>query len=84
MKYIVVATTIADEQLARIWLMAPDRQSVSNASDHIGSLLRHDAHLVGRLHPSGWRVVAEPPIVVSFTVNESDRMVKILSGSYRP
>jgi hypothetical protein len=72
MKYTVVGSTLADDQLARLWLAAPDRQKVANAFDRIESLLKNDAHLAGRLHPSGWRVIAEPPIVVSFTVSEAD------------
>jgi hypothetical protein len=84
MKYTVVTTSVADFQLADIWLKSPDRQGVADAFNRIESLLKHDAHLVGRVHPSGWRVLAEPPIVVSFRVSEDDRLVKILSVYYRP
>jgi hypothetical protein len=83
MKYTVVTSNIADEQLARLWLSAQDRQSVADAFDHIESMLKHDAHLQGQLHPSGWRVLVEPPVVVSFRVSEADRLVKILSVGFR-
>jgi hypothetical protein len=79
MKYTVVGTALADDQLAELWLTAPDRQKVSAAFDRIASSLKNDAHVAGRLHPAGWRVIAEWPIVVSFTVSEDDRLVRILS-----
>lgn len=84
MKFTVVATELADDQLARIWLQAPDRQQVADACNRIESLLKNDPHLAGRLHPGGWRVIAEPPVIVSFRVSEDDRLVKILSVAYRP
>jgi hypothetical protein len=84
MKFTVVTTAVADHQLASIWLEASDPQSVTDAYDRIEAMLKHDAHLAGRLHPSGWRVLAEAPVVVSFRVSEDDRLVKILSVAYRP
>jgi hypothetical protein len=83
MKYTVVNAPVADHQLANIWLTAKDRQGVDD-SFRIESALKHDAHLQGREHPSGWRVIALPPLVVSFSISEDDRLVKILSVNYRP
>jgi hypothetical protein len=84
MKYTVVTTSVADYQLADLWLRAPARQCVAGAFDHFEAMLKHDAHLLGCLHPDGWRVLAEPPIVVSFRVSEDDRLARILSVDYRP
>jgi hypothetical protein len=84
MKYTVVTTAIADFQLAKIWVDAADRQSVTDAYDRLESLLRQNASSRGRLHPGGWRVISEPPITLSFSVSEDDRLVKILSVGYRP
>jgi len=84
MKYTVVGTTLADDQLARLWLTASDRQKVSDAFDRVESALKNDAHIAGRLHPGGWRVIAEAPIIVSFTVSQQDRLVTILSVAYHP
>jgi len=84
MKYTVVNAPVADHQLANIWLNASDRQSVANAFNRIESSLKHNAHLQGRQHPSGWRVIALPPLVVSFKFSENDRLVTILSVDYRP
>lgn len=84
MKYTVTSTSLADEQLAKIWIYASDRQAVTKAFDRIEACLKNDAHLQGRLHPSGWRVIVEPPLIVSFRVSEDDRLVKVLSIDYRP
>ena len=84
MKYTVTSTTLADEQLAKIWIYASDRQTVTKAFDQIEACLKNDAHLQGRSHPSGWRVMVEPPLIVSFRVSEDDRLVKVLSIDYRP
>jgi hypothetical protein len=84
MKYTVVTTSVADIQLADLWLRGPDRQGIADAFNRIEAMLKHDAHLLGRMHPDGWRVLAEPPIVVTFRVSEDDRLAKILSVDYRP
>jgi hypothetical protein len=84
MKYTVVNAPVADHQLANIWLQAPDRLKIADAFNRIESVLKRDAHLQGREHPGGWRVIAEPPLIVSFRVSEDDRLVRILSVAYRP
>jgi hypothetical protein len=84
MKYTVVTAPVADHPLAEIWLKAADRQSVADAFNLVELSLRHNAHLQGREHPDGWRVLIEPPLVASFRVSEDDRLVRILSVAYRP
>jgi hypothetical protein len=84
MKYTVVTTSLADDQLAKLWLRATDRQSVADAYDRIEAMLKHDPHSLGREHPGGWRVLDEPPIVVTFRVIEEDRLARILSVHFRP
>ena len=84
MKYTVVNAPVADHQLATIWLKATDRENVADAFNRIESSLRHNAYSQGRQHPSGWRVVALPPLIVSFKVSEDDRLVTVLSVDYRP
>ena len=56
---------------------------IANAFDRIESMLKHDAHLLGREHPNGWRVLSLPPIAVTFRVSEADRLAKIMSVHYR-
>jgi hypothetical protein len=84
MKFTVVASAIADDQLARVWLEASDLQRMTEAYNRIESVLRHDALRAGRLHPGGWRVLSERPIIVSYRVSDDDRLVKVLSVAYRP
>jgi hypothetical protein len=83
MKYTVVNAPVADRQLADIWLKAADRESVSDAFHRIESSLKFDAHLQGRQHSSGWRVLTAPPLTVAFRVSEDDRLVRILSVALR-
>jgi hypothetical protein len=84
MKFTVVNAPVADLQLADIWLKAADRQGVADAFNRIEASLKFDAHLKGRQHASGWRVVVLPPLAITFPVSEADRLVRILSVSYRP
>lgn len=79
MKYTVVTTPVADHQLAEIWMSAADRQLVANTFDRIETMLKCDAHLQGRFHPDGWRVLSLPPLAVTFRVSEEDRLAKILA-----
>ena len=83
MKYTVVNAPVADQQLADIWLKAADRQSVADAFNRIESSLKNDAHLQGREHPSGWRVMTVLPLVVAFHVSQDDRLVKVISVAQR-
>jgi hypothetical protein len=84
MKFTVAMSPVAEHQLALIWLQAEDRERVSQAFHRIEALLKTDAHRLGRLHPSGWRVLTLMPIVVTFKVSEDDRLVTIMSVFYRP
>ena len=79
MRFTVVSTPVADQQLAEIWLHSNDQQSVADASNQIDSLLMHDADQQGRSHPNGWRVLLVPPLIVTFKVSIDDRIATILS-----
>jgi hypothetical protein len=83
MKFTVVMSAIAEHQLAEIWVQASDRAVVSRAFDQIEALLKREAPSLGRLHPSGWRVVTISPLAVTFQVSMDDRMVKVMSVFYR-
>jgi hypothetical protein len=84
MKYTVVYTALEDLQLAPIWLDSPDRQEVADASQQIDRRLSRDADQIGHPDTNGWRVLIEPPLVVSFRVSPDDRMATVLSVRYRP
>jgi hypothetical protein len=84
MKFTVATSPVAEYQLALIWLQARDRERVSQAFNRIESLLKTNAHRLGRLHPSGWRVITLMPLAVTFKASEDDRLVTIMSVFYRP
>jgi hypothetical protein len=84
MKFTVVMSPIAEHQLAEIWMQASDRAKVSQAFDRIETLLKREPHSLGRLHPSGWRVVTISPLAVTFRVSVDDRMVKVMSVFHHP
>jgi len=83
MKYTVVTSSVADHQLAEIWLKAADRQSIADAFDRVECSLKNDPHLQGQAHPSGWRLISAPPLTVAYRISEADRLVKILSLDVR-
>jgi hypothetical protein len=83
MRFTVVMSPVAEHQLAEIWLQANDRERVSHAFNRIESLLKSDAQSLGRLHPSGWRVISLLPLAVTFRVSDDDRLVTIMSVFYR-
>lgn len=78
MKFTVVSTPVANQQLAEIWLQSNDQQAVADASNRIDSLLMHDADRQGRAHPGGWRVLLVPPLIVTFRVSVDDRIATIM------
>jgi len=84
MKYTVVTVPVAEHQLADIWLKATNPQLVADAFNRIESLLKHDAHRLGRAHPDGWRGLIIPPLAITFRVSEDDRLATIMSVFYRP
>jgi len=78
-KYTVIATKKADGDLARLWLQGVDRAAVARAADSIDQMLREDAPLKGCASILGMRQLIVPPLIVEFTVDEPDRIVRIWS-----
>ena len=79
MRFTIVTSPLADHQLATIWLSASKRQEVADAFDQIERELKENAHIQGREHPSGWRVITRNPLTATFKVSEDDRLVTIIS-----
>ena len=84
MRFTVVSSDFALYQLTEIWLRAPNRQHVTDASNEIDVKLRDDPDQLGDLRPDGHRSLVVPPLVVTFEVNADDRKVTVLSFRYRP
>jgi hypothetical protein len=59
-------------------------QACPKRSIALKCFLKREAHVLGRLHPSGWRVVTMSPLAVTFRVSMDDRLVKVMSVFYRP
>ena len=76
MRFTVVWTPEARNDLAELWLAFPDRKAVQNVADTIDSGLRDDAHLQGREF-FGERLLGVPPLNVTFSVSLEDRLVTI-------
>lgn len=78
MSYSVVWTTKAEQQLAAVWLAAPDRDAVTLAISFIEAELRINPIAVGESRGVGVeRVVFARPIGVGFYVIVDDEKVYV-------
>lgn len=67
----------AEDELARIWMAAPDRHAVTEAANRIERLLRHDPERQGEDY-HGRRLLFEAPLAVVFRVSPDDRLVQVV------
>ncbi len=82
-RYDVVSTAEADDELMKLWTNAPsaERRDITQASAEIDRYLKEDAHLKGFIYGDEdppRRVWVRAPMVVHFEVSEPDRRVRIL------
>jgi hypothetical protein len=73
MRFTVVWSTTAENDLASVWLEADDREEVAAAADLLDLTLRDEANLV-----SG-RILFSPPIAIDFEISIEERIVRVLS-----
>jgi hypothetical protein len=78
MKYTVVWIPDAEQELAAIWMAAPDRNAVTAAAHIIDTLLREDPETRGESREHDRRVLLEAPLGVLFKVLPDDRLVRVL------
>jgi hypothetical protein len=69
----------AVDEIAEIWLVAPDRDRVTAAASRIDQLLRQDPQTHGESRDSNVRILFEDPLGVDFEIVEDDRIVFVLS-----
>jgi hypothetical protein len=81
MKFTVVWHHEVQEELAKLWLDAPDRTAVRIAAWAIDHDLSIDAQTKGTSIPDRLRQLTVPPLRVLFAVSEADCMVKVLEVS---
>ena len=79
MKYTVLWTPTAEQELAAIWMGAPDRDAVTSAASSIDTLLAENADRQGESRYGNLRIMFAPPLVVEFDVLEEDRIVYVLA-----
>jgi plasmid stabilization system protein ParE len=78
-KYQVFWTEKAEEELARIWLAAEDRDAIRLAADSPDRELASAPHDLGESRPGGRRIAHWLPLGISFEIHEEDRSVKVLA-----
>jgi hypothetical protein len=68
----------AEQQLAKQWLEAADRKSVTQATKEIEDSLASDPVQFGESREGDVRIAFVPPLSVLFSVNEQDKLVEVL------
>ena len=76
-RYTVVWHQEALDELARLWIDAPDRTAVTLAASAIDRHLAADAPEKGTPVPDNLRQLTIPPLRVLFAVSELDRIARI-------
>jgi plasmid stabilization system protein ParE len=77
--YSVAWSVIAQQQLAAIWLVAPDRNAVTRASHAIDLALAASPHAIGTLLFDTVYEFSLPPLAVEFEVIDDDMRVLVLA-----
>lgn len=78
MKYTVHWKHIAEEELAEIWLSAPDRQAVVNAAAELEYSLQFRPGRMGEPWEDGYRIAVHFPLAITYEVQSEDRRVMVV------
>ena len=82
MRYTVTWHPWAEDELARLWLGAPDPQAVTAVADRIDTALSVDPEGQGDEY-YGDRLLVVLPLAVIFAVHPDDRGVEVLQAWHR-
>jgi len=83
--FTVVWKTIAEDDLADIWIGHPtERKAITKAANQIDALLRVDPQSKGDPHSEETRSLQVPPLGIIFQAYESDLLVRVLAAWYIP
>jgi hypothetical protein len=74
MKYAVVWSPDAENDLAAIWVDA----AVTAAGDELDVILREDAHLKGESRHGRVRILFLAPLAIEFEVRRDDRIARVV------
>jgi len=78
MSYTVLWVPAAEQELAALWLGAPNRRDVSDSTNEIDTRLRLAPAEEGESRDFGQRILLVPPLGVTFEVFDGDRIVRVL------
>jgi len=76
MRFTVIWSQFAQDQLAELWLNATDRNAVTAAQHQVDQLLRVDPDQQG-IPFFGSRLLLVAPLHVAFTINVMDMQVEV-------
>ncbi len=79
MKFTVLWSPDAENDLATLWLNADNRAEISAAADAIDAILRDDAHFLGEYRSGRVRILYSPPLAIHFEVLEDDCIARVLT-----
>ena len=82
MKWTVIYRPPAQDELASIWLSAPDPQAVADAADKIDRILASNPLEAGESRGGNTRIIVEQPLTVLFDVFPDDGLVEVFSVFY--
>jgi plasmid stabilization system protein ParE len=78
MRYSIIWSQRALDQLAAIWLAATKRDAVTGATHAIEVQLANDPHSKSLRFPNGLRELHVSPLWVLFGVDDANRIVRIM------
>jgi hypothetical protein len=78
----VESTSIAEDQLAEIWLHAPDQRAVTAAQAAIERTLARDPLAHGQEVREGLRKLTVAPLTVYYEVRPAQKVVEIQAVAY--
>jgi plasmid stabilization system protein ParE len=78
-RYSVLWSPDAEQELARIWNNATDRDRIAAAADLLDRELSHNPHRLGESRPTGLRIAHCLPLGIRFTLLEEDQIVRVIA-----
>ena len=78
MNFTVLWTPTAEQRLAALWLDPTHRAAVSRAANEIDQRLQRDAPHLGESRGGARRVFFEPPLGVTYEVDQARQIVFVL------
>lgn len=75
----VVWDAEAEDQLAALWLVASDRAAITDAQAAADRRLSHDPSANGRHLSEGLYALDAPPLVLTYTIDNSSKTVTVTS-----